>query len=351
MFSDVDVLKSNGTPQDLDLREQDLFGDISDNSNEALPDGEMYNKRRLEVEAVLGDEFDEKEISEADNSSYSDSVKSYLMEIGRTPLLSKEEEQELGRRMKGGDVGAKDELVKANLRLVVSIARRYSGKGMQLLDIIQEGNIGLMKAADKFDCDMGYKFSTYATWWIKQAISRALADSDKVIRIPVHMTESVNKVRRAKRDITQETGREPTVSELSESTGLSVEKIREIEKLMTDIVSLDLQIGEDGDTPLGDLIESGAPTPEEEVMEASLRGSLDIAMECLSEREREVLRLRFGFDGEEPMTLEEVGAMYGLTRERIRQIEGRALQKLRSPGRSRPLVDYLNTKRASTYRG
>ncbi len=299
--------------------------------NMATQEEEAYTEKYLES--------NEKE-SAASGGSMDESVSLYLKEIGRTPLLSKEEGQELGRRIKEGDKDAMDKLVKANLRLVVSIAKKYSGRGMQLLDLIQEGNIGLMVAAKKFDCDFNTKFSTYATWWIRQRISRMLATSDGVIRMPAHMAETVGKINRSKQVFIQKTGVEPTEEELAQSTGLSVEKIKKIEEMTPRIESIDKPIGEDGDTTLSELIDSEGPSPEDEAMETFRREAIDKAMEGLTDRENNIIKLRFGLDGRKVMTLEEIGSEYGLTRERVRQIEEKALRKLRSPGRSKHLRDY-----------
>ncbi len=276
----------------------------------------------------------------------SDSVAAYLKEIGAYPLLTPEEERETGKLIKEGGPAAKeakDRMAKANLRLVVSIAKRYAGHGLPLLDLIQEGNLGLMRAVERFDYELGNKFSTYATWWIRQSVTRALADSGRTIRIPVHMTETLNKVKRARTEIMQNGGAEPSAGELAEKTGVPEDKVKECLALMLDMTSLDVPIGEDGDTSIGDLVEGDFPSPEDEAVQSSLRAAIDGVLEDLPEREREIIKLRFGLDDGHQRTLEEVGAIYGLTRERIRQIEGKAIRKLRIPNRARRLVDYLDS--------
>ena len=271
-----------------------------------------------------------------------DPVRMYLKEIGKVPLLSAEEEIELAQRMEQGDEEAKKRLCEANLRLVVSIAKRYVGRGMLFLDLIQEGNLGLIKAVDKFDYRKGYKFSTYATWWIRQAITRSIADQARTIRIPVHMVETINKLIRVSRQLLQTYGREPTPEEIAEEMGLSVEKVREIQKIAQEPVSLETPIGEEEDSHLGDFIpDDEVPAPDAAAAITMLKEQLIEVLETLTEREQKVLRLRFGLEDGRPRTLEEVGKEFDVTRERIRQIEAKALRKLRHPSRSKKLKDYL----------
>ncbi len=273
-----------------------------------------------------------------------DPVRMYLKEIGRVPLLKLEDELDLAEKMVNGDLKAKQRLVEANLRLVVSIAKRYVGKGMFFLDLIQEGNLGLMKAVDKFDYQKGYKFSTYATWWIRQAITRAIADQARTIRIPVHMVETIHKVSRVSRQLLQENGKEPTAEEIAQVLGMSAEKVREIMKIAQDPVSLETPIGEEEDSHLGDFIpDEDSPAPSEAASQSLLREQLIEVLRTLTPREEQVLTLRFGLEDGRPRTLEEVGKVFNITRERIRQIEAKALRKLRHPSRSKKLRDYLDT--------
>ena len=275
--------------------------------------------------------------------SIDDPVRMYLKEIGRVPLLTAEEEIEIAQRMEQGDEEAKKKLAEANLRLVVSIAKRYVGRGMLFLDLIQEGNLGLIKAVEKFDYRKGYKFSTYATWWIRQAITRAIADQARTIRIPVHMVETINKLIRVSRQLLQEYGREPTPDEIAKSMGISESKVREIIKIAQEPVSLETPIGEEEDSHLGDFLEDEtALAPAEAASHALMKEQLWDVLETLTPREEKVLRLRFGLDDGHQRTLEEVGKEFQVTRERIRQIEAKALRKLRHPSRSKKLKDYLD---------
>jgi len=272
-----------------------------------------------------------------------DPVRMYLKEIGNVPLLSAEDEITLATRIQEGDEAAKRALAEANLRLVVSIARRYMGRGMMFLDLIQEGNMGLIKAVEKFDYTKGFKFSTYATWWIRQAITRAIADQARTIRVPVHMVETINKLNRVSRNMVQELGREPSIEEIAEAMELSIEKVREIMKAAQEPVSLETPIGEEHDSNLGDFIEDhDAPAPDDAAAYALLREQLEDVLDTLTEREENVLRLRFGLTDGKSRTLEDVGKLFGVTRERIRQIEAKALRKLRHPSRSKRLKDFLS---------
>ena len=276
------------------------------------------------------------------SSTTQDPVKMYLKDIGKVPLLSAEEEIELAKRMEAGDEMAKKKLAESNLRLVVSIAKRYVGRGMLFLDLIQEGNLGLLKAVEKFDYRKGYKFSTYATWWIRQAITRAIADQARTIRIPVHMVETINKVTRVSRDLLQKLGREPLPEEVGEVMGLPKERVQEIMKIAQEPVSLETPIGEEEDSHLGDFIQDESiPTPVEATNQTLLHEQLDEVVSTLTEREQRVIKLRFGWDDGRPRTLEEVGKEFNVTRERIRQIEAKALRKMRHPNRSRKLKDFL----------
>ncbi len=299
-----------------------------------------------DVDLLISDEDDvdmEKiDLSVPDGISIEDPVRMYLKEIGKVPLLSADEEVELARRMADGDEDAKKRLAEANLRLVVSIAKRYVGRGMLFLDLIQEGNLGLIKAVEKFDYQKGFKFSTYATWWIRQAITRAIADQARTIRIPVHMVETINKLIRVSRQLLQELGREPTPEEIAEELDMPVERVREILKISQEPVSLETPIGEEEDSHLGDFIQDdNVPVPAEAAAQTLLKEQLDEVLDTLTEREQKVLRLRFGMNDGRARTLEEVGKEFDVTRERIRQIEAKALRKLRHPSRSRKLRDYL----------
>ncbi len=305
--------------------EDDEEPDLNDEDDEEVPDVENID------------------LSVPDSVSIEDPVRMYLKEIGKVPLLTAEEEIELAKRMEIGDEEAKKKLAEANLRLVVSIAKRYVGRGMLFLDLIQEGNLGLIKAVEKFDYRKGFKFSTYATWWIRQAITRAIADQARTIRIPVHMVETINKLIRVSRQLLQELGREPTPDEIAESMNMPVERVREILKISQEPVSLETPIGEEEDSHLGDFIQDDqVPVPADAAAFTLLKEQLEEVLETLTEREQKVLRLRFGLDDGRARTLEEVGKVFNVTRERIRQIEAKALRKLRHPSRSRKLKDYLD---------
>ena len=300
-----------------------------------------------DVEILLTDEdevdMEKIDLSVPDGISIEDPVRMYLKEIGKVPLLSAEEEIELAKRMAEGDEDAKKRLAEANLRLVVSIAKRYVGRGMLFLDLIQEGNLGLIKAVEKFDYQKGFKFSTYATWWIRQAITRAIADQARTIRIPVHMVETINKLIRVSRQLLQELGREPLPEEIAEELDMPVERVREILKISQEPVSLETPIGEEEDSHLGDFIQDdNVPVPAEAAAATLLKEQLGEVLDTLTDREQKVLRLRFGMNDGRARTLEEVGKEFEVTRERIRQIEAKALRKLRHPSRSRKLRDYLD---------
>ena len=300
-----------------------------------------------DVEILLTDEdevdMEKIDLSVPDGISIEDPVRMYLKEIGKVPLLSAEEEIELAKRMAEGDEDAKKRLAEANLRLVVSIAKRYVGRGMLFLDLIQEGNLGLIKAVEKFDYQKGFKFSTYATWWIRQAITRAIADQARTIRIPVHMVETINKLIRVSRQLLQELGREPLPEEIAEELDMPVERVREILKISQERVSLETPIGEEEDSHLGDFIQDdNVPVPAEAAAATLLKEQLGEVLDTLTDREQKVLRLRFGMNDGRARTLEEVGKEFDVTRERIRQIEAKALRKLRHPSRSRKLRDYLD---------
>ncbi len=316
--SGVDVLRITGDDDDI-------------------PDEELLLSDEDEVD------MENIDLSVPDGVSIEDPVRMYLKEIGKVPLLSAEEEIELAQRMENGDEDAKKRLAEANLRLVVSIAKRYVGRGMLFLDLIQEGNLGLIKAVEKFDYRKGYKFSTYATWWIRQAITRAIADQARTIRIPVHMVETINKLIRVSRQLLQELGREPTPEEIAEEMNMPVERVREILKISQEPVSLETPIGEEEDSHLGDFIQDdNVPVPADAAAFSLLKEQLNEVLGTLTEREQKVLRLRFGLDDGRARTLEEVGKEFNVTRERIRQIEAKALRKLRHPSRSRKLKDYLD---------
>lgn len=295
-----------------------------------------------EIKKIEISEEDLEDLSVPEGINVDDHVRMYLKEIGKVPLLSVDEEIELARLMSEGDEAAKKKLTEANLRLVVSIAKRYVGRGMLFLDLIQEGNLGLIKAVEKFDYTKGYKFSTYATWWIRQAITRAIADQARTIRIPVHMVETINKLIRVSRQLLQELGREPSPEEIAKEMGMSLEKVREIMKIAQEPVSLETPIGEEEDSHLGDFIpDDDAPAPSEAASFMLLKEQLMDVLNTLTPREEKVLRLRFGLEDGRARTLEEVGGVFDVTRERIRQIEAKALRKLRHPSRSKKLKDFL----------
>ena len=314
---------------------------ITENSgDELLLDNDMDMDGMEDEEEV---ELDKIDLSVPEGVSIEDPVRMYLKEIGKVSLLSADEEIELAKRMEKGDEAAKKRLAEANLRLVVSIAKRYVGRGMLFLDLIQEGNLGLIKAVEKFDYRKGYKFSTYATWWIRQAITRAIADQARTIRIPVHMVETINKLIRVSRQLLQELGREPTPEEIAEEMDMPVDRVREILKIYQEPVSLETPIGEEEDSHLGDFIQDdNVPVPADAAAFTLLKEQLVEVLSTLTDREQKVLRLRFGLDDGRARTLEEVGKEFNVTRERIRQIEAKALRKLRHPSRSRKLKDYLD---------
>ena len=338
----IETLESSGVeitngdmPDDFDLADVDDIGGLDDLAD--LDDAADEDFEELAKDAEE-DNFEDLEKS----MSIDDPVRMYLKEIGKVPLLNADEELELAKKMENGDLEAKQRLCEANLRLVVSIAKRYVGRGMQFLDLIQEGNLGLIKAVDKFDWRKGFKFSTYATWWIRQAITRSIADQARTIRIPVHMVETINKQIRVTRQLLQELGRDPSPEEIAKEMEIPVEKVREISKIAQEPVSLETPIGEEEDSHLGDFIpDEDVPSPADAAAFSMLKDQLNEVLATLTDREQEVLRLRFGLDDGRQRTLEEVGQQFNVTRERIRQIEAKALRKLRHPNRSRRLKDYL----------
>lgn len=327
---------------DFDVSQMDTFYDNCASYNiEIVDDYTTDTDLKLGLDSTLGDDL-EMALS-TEGIAIDDPVKIYLKEIGRVPLLSAEEEIELAQRMKNGDSYAKKRLSEANLRLVVSIAKKYVGRGMQFLDLIQEGNLGLIKAVEKFDYTKGFKFSTYATWWIRQAITRAIADQARTIRIPVHMVETITKVKKVSSQLLHENGHDPSAEEIAKKLDMPVERVREIMRIAQDPVSLETPIGEEEDSHLGDFIpDEDAPAPSEAASFVLLKEQLGAVLETLSEREAKVLRLRFGLDDGRARTLEEVGKEFDVTRERIRQIEAKALRKLRHPSRSKKLKDFLD---------
>lgn len=323
------IVSEDEEPDDTELKRIDEEGSI-DTDVDSETEGSSGSKE-IDLEATVSKTI-----------AVDDPVRMYLKEIGKVPLLSADEEVELAKRMEAGDNAAKQKLCEANLRLVVSIAKKYVGRGMLFLDLIQEGNLGLIKAVDKFDYTKGYKFSTYATWWIRQAITRSIADQARTIRIPVHMVETINKLIRVSRQLLQENGREPTPDEIADEMGITVEKVREILKIAQEPVSLETPIGEEEDSHLGDFIpDEDAPAPAEAAAFSMLKEQLVDVLGTLTEREQKVLKLRFGLEDGRARTLEEVGKEFDVTRERIRQIEAKALRKLRHPTRSKKLKDYL----------
>lgn len=324
----------------------DIYEQLGRMGIDVLPEnGDVEEEVLVKASDEETDEVQEEpevDLSIPEGVGIDDPVRMYLKEIGRVPLLNAQEEIQLAKRMEAGDENAKRRLAEANLRLVVSIAKRYVGRGMLFLDLIQEGNLGLIKAVEKFDYTKGYKFSTYATWWIRQAITRAIADQARTIRIPVHMVETINKLIRVSRQLLQELGREPIPEEIAEVMEIPVERVREIMKIAQEPVSLETPIGEEEDSHLGDFIpDEDAPAPAEAASFILLKEQLEEVLETLTPREEKVLRLRFGLDDGRTRTLEEVGQEFGVTRERIRQIEAKALRKLRHPSRSKKLKDYL----------
>ena len=347
---DIEEIKEYLDKENIELLKEDAIereGHSTDSDDEDLDDDEDEDIEDIDEDFDVDEDQDS--LSKVKNLAVDikginvdDPVKMYLKEIGKISLLTAEEEVELAQRMENGDVFAKRRLAEANLRLVVSIAKRYVGRGMQFLDLIQEGNLGLMKAVEKFDYTRGFKFSTYATWWIRQAITRAIADQARTIRIPVHMVETINKLVRIERQLIQALGRDPTNEEIAKEMGIDVEKVREVRKIAQEPVSLETPIGEEEDSHLGDFIEDEtAVAPDEAANFTMLREQLDEILSTLNHRERKVLELRFGLTDGTPRTLEEVGKEFNVTRERIRQIEAKALRKLKHPSRSQKLRDFL----------
>ncbi|MBQ2968309.1 MAG: RNA polymerase sigma factor RpoD [Clostridia bacterium] len=333
----IEIVGDKGVPE-KEAKTEDKQGDTEDEDD--IDEPNEAHLAAIEAEEISAEEMED--LSVPEGVSVEDHVRMYLKEIGKVPLLSLDEEIEFAKKMMTGDEESKKRLAEANLRLVVSIAKRYVGRGMQFLDLIQEGNLGLIKAVEKFDYTKGYKFSTYATWWIRQAITRAIADQARTIRIPVHMVETINKLMRIQRQLIQENGREPQPEEVAKEMNMSLDKVREIMKIAQEPVSLETPIGEEEDSHLGDFIpDDDAPAPAEAASFTMLKEQLDNVLGTLTDREAKVLRLRFGLEDGRARTLEEVGVEFGVTRERIRQIEAKALRKLRHPSRSKKLKDYL----------
>ena len=323
-------------PEEID-KVFDAFEDLGVDLNDDLDEPDIED-----LENVEEIKLEDMDVSNLEGVSVDDPVRMYLREIGKIPLLTYEEEAELAQRIVNGDEEAKQKLAESNLRLVVSIAKKYVGRGMLFLDLIQEGNMGLIKAVEKFDYNKGFKFSTYATWWIRQAITRAIADQARTIRIPVHMVETINKLIRTSRQLLQQNGREPTPEEIAKEMEISVDKVMEIQKIAQDPVSLETPIGEEDDSHLGDFIQDeDSPAPQDSAAHTLLREQLEEVMDTLTPREAMVLKLRFGLEDGKARTLEEVGKQFDVTRERIRQIEAKALRKLRHPSRSKKLRDYM----------
>ena len=339
--NDVDILCINGDEDEELVSEDALSEDIEDLDDSAKEERDIVTEHDSDEEGAKTKKNNNDEFGEAGSG---DSVRMYLKEIGRIPLLSAEEEVELAKRIEAGDAAAKKQLSEANLKLVVSIAKRYIGRGLPLLDLIQEGNLGLMRAVEKYNYRMGYKFSTYATWWIKQACTRSIADFGRTIRIPVHMVETVNKLNRVKKQLTLELDREPTCEELSREMNISVEKVNDILKASREPVSLDNPVGEEEDNTLGDFVEDRTiPSPEKSVNDSALKEELyKMLDEALSDKEKEIIVMRFGLRDGIPQTLEEVGKKFKVTRERIRQIESKAMYKLKFPRRINRLRDFLD---------
>ena len=346
VIEDTEIIRYFNDAKEIELnleRMEQIFSFLESHNVDILTITEEDDDEELLLDDLEEDvDVDKIDISVPDGVSIEDPVRMYLKEIGKVPLLSAEEEIELAKRMEEGDEQAKQKLAEANLRLVVSIAKRYVGRGMLFLDLIQEGNLGLIKAVEKFDYRKGYKFSTYATWWIRQAITRAIADQARTIRIPVHMVETINKLIRVSRQLLQELGREPTPEEIAAEMNMPVERVREILKISQEPVSLETPIGEEEDSHLGDFIQDdNVPVPADAAAFTLLKEQLEEVLGTLTEREQKVLTLRFGLEDGRARTLEEVGKEFNVTRERIRQIEAKALRKLRHPSRSRKLKDYL----------
>jgi RNA polymerase primary sigma factor len=339
----IDTKKNEILQSDIMKALEDIDYDLTQDIDAASPDelnAENFKDVEREVEAYEAEKMDK--ILNQEGMAIDDPVRMYLKDIGKIPLLTPERETYLAEQIATGNKAAKDELIEANLRLVVSIAKRHVGKGMYFLDLIQEGNLGLIKAVEKFDYSKGYKFSTYATWWIRQAITRAIADQARTIRIPVHMVETIHKVSRTARQLLQDLGREPTTDEIAERLSITPEKVREIMKIAQDPVSLETPIGEEEDSHLGDFVEdTDSPAPSDSASYALLREQIANVLNTLTPREKQVIKMRYGLEDGRQRTLEEVGKQFQITRERIRQIEAKALRKLRHPSRSKTLKDYL----------